>query len=112
MMGRRTSIEAFKRDNELVDIIFNHKGKGNAIGTKELVSLLNERGYTVKPDQVHSIVGHIVANRHIPICSVTNCGYYWATSQQDIQSAIDDLQEKANGLQERIDFLKSFIYER
>jgi hypothetical protein len=60
---------------------------------------------------VHHIVGHIVADRHIPICAVTNCGYYWATSKQDIQSAIDDLQDKINGLQERIDFLKSFIYE-
>ena len=110
-MGRATNIEAFKRDNLLVDIIFNHKGKENAIGTKEIVSILNEKGYKTKPEQVHCIVGHIVADRHIPICSVCHCGYYWATSKQDIQIAIDDLQEKINGLQERIDFLQNFIHE-
>jgi hypothetical protein len=38
-------------------------------------------------------------------------GYYWGTSKQDIQGAIDELQYKIQGLQERIDLLKSFIYE-
>ena len=111
MMGRSTSIEAFKKNNEIVNIIFQHKGKENAIGTKELVSLLSEKGYTVKPDQVHSIIGSIIADRHIPICSLNRRGYYWAISKQDIQFAIDDLQKKINGLQERIDLMKSFICE-
>lgn len=107
----KTRIETFKRDNLIVSIIFQHKGKENAIGTKELISALNEKGYTMKPDYVHTIVGKITANRHLPICSVTHCGYYWGTSKQDIQFAIDDLQDKINGLSERIDLLKSFICE-
>lgn len=37
-------IDAFKRDNLLVGIIFQHKGKENAIGTQELASALNEGG--------------------------------------------------------------------
>lgn len=110
-MARGTSIEAFKRDNELVNIIFNHKGRENAIGTKEIVSILNEKGYITKPEQVHCIVGHTIADRHIPICSVTHSGYYWAISKQDLQFAIDDIQDKINGLQERVEFLKSFICE-
>ena len=109
-MGRKR-IDTLKRDNLLVDIIFQHKGKENAIETKELTLALNERGYSVRGDTLHDIVKKVTLERHLPICSKTHCGYYWATSKQDIQVAIDDLQGKINGLQERIDLLKSFIYE-
>ena len=110
-MSGRNCIETFKRDNQLVDIIFQHKGKENAIGTKELACALNERGYSVSPDIIHGIVKKVIFERHLPICAVVHCGYYWGTSKQDIQFAIDELQEKIYGLQERIDLLKSFICE-
>lgn len=104
-------IDAFKRDNLLVDIIFQHKGKENAIGTQELASALNERGYKTRHEHIHHLVNRVVYERHLPICAVGHCGYYWATSKQDIQLAIDELQGKIQGLQERIDLLKSFICE-
>ena len=110
-MSGRSRIETFKRDNLLVDMIFQHKGKENAIGTKELVLALSERGYKMKADRLHTVIKKITFERHIPICSVGHSGYYWATSKQDIQLAVADLQEKIIGLQERIDLLKSFIYE-
>ena len=95
----------------MVDIIYQHKGKENAIGTRELVCALKESGYKVQADSIHSIVKRIVLNRHLPICALTKHGYYWATSKQDLQSCIDELQDKIEGLQERIDLLKSFICE-
>ena len=110
-MSGRSRIETFKRDNLLVDIIFQHKGKENAIGTKELVLALSERGYKVSAEHIHGIVTKVVFERHLPICSASHIGYWWATSKQDIQVAIDELQDKISGLQERIDLLKSFIYE-
>lgn len=110
-MSSRTRINTFKRENCLVDIIFQHKGKGNAIGTKELALALSERGYKVPPDQVHGIVKKVMLERRLPICSNVTYGYYWATSKQDLQSAINELQDKIQGLQERIDLLKSFMFE-
>ena len=110
-MGGRKRIETFKRDNCLVDIIFQHRGKENAIGTQKLVVALDEKGYKVKPDATHGVVTKIVLDRHLPICALTQKGYYWATSKQDLQGCIDELQDKINGLQERIDLLKSFICE-
>lgn len=103
--------EAFKRDNILVDIIFQHKGKDNAIGTQELRRAMAYSGYTVSAEYVHSLVNKVVFERRIPICSVAQSGYYWATSKKDIQLAIDELQGKIGGLQERADLLKSFIFE-
>lgn len=103
--------DAFKRDNRLVDIIFSHKGKENAIGTQELARALNESGYKTRPDTIHDMVRRVVFERHLPICAVTKQGYYWATSKQDLQSCIDELQSKIYALQERIDILKSFICE-
>ena len=110
-MNSRRYIDSFKKDNCLVDIIFQHKGKENAIGTRELVRALEEYGYKVKADNIHTIVKRVVLERHLPICALTQHGYYWATSKQDLQSCIDELQDKINGLQERIELLKSFICE-
>ena len=110
-MSGRKRIETFQRDNCLVGIIFDHRGKENAIGTQELVRALRENGYSVQADHIHGIVKKVVLERHLPICALTQSGYYLATSQQDLQCCIDELQNKINGLQERIDLLKSFICE-
>lgn len=104
-------IDAFKRDNALVDIIFQHKGKENAIGTSDIVRELQERGYTSSKESIHTLVGKIVESRKIPVCSVQGAGYYWAASKEDIQSSIEDLKAKIRGLQARCDILQSFIYE-
>lgn len=110
-MGRRTELDAFKRDNMLVDIIFAHKGINNAIGTKELARVLREKGCDVPADHIHVTVSRIVHERRLPICSVTHRGYYWATSKQDIQACIDSIEGKIRGLKERVDLLQSFICE-
>ena len=110
-MSKRPQIETFNRDNALVDIIYQHKGRENAIGTQELAKALKECGYTVRAEHIHQTVRRVVLERHLPICALTQHGYYWATSKQDLQSCIDELQDKINGLQERIDLLKSFICE-
>ena len=110
-MGRRKHIETFERDNCLVDIIFRHRGKENAIGTQELVQALKESGYIVRAENIHNIVKKVVLERRLPICALTQTGYYWATNKQDLQSCIDELTDKLIALQERIDLLKSFICE-
>lgn len=108
-MSGRPRLETLNQDNCLVDIIYQHKGKENAIGTQELVRALGERGYKVKADHIHGIVARVVLARCLPICALTHYGYYWATSKQDLQSCIDELQDKVQALQGRIDLLKSFI---
>ena len=108
-MSGRPRLETLNQDNCLVDIIFQHKGKENAIGTQELVRALRERGYKVKAEYIHGVVTRVVLSRKLPICAVSHSGYYWATSKQDLQSCIDELQSKVQALQGRIDLLKSFI---
>lgn len=110
-MSGRPRIETFDRDNQLVSIVFKHRGKENAIGTQELTRALNEKGYKIDAHHIHSVILKIITERHLPICSKMGQGYYWATTKQDIQASIDDMQAKIDGLQNRIDFLKSFIIE-
>lgn len=110
-MSGRKRIETFKRDNVLVDIIFQHKGKENAIGTQELILAMNERGYKVSKDHLHGVVAKVTTERRLPICSAVHRGYWWATSKQDLQVAINELEDKIQALQERVDLLKSFVIE-
>ena len=104
-------IEAFRRDNLLVDIIFQHKGKDNAIGTQALRREMEKCGYEVSSERVHMLVNKVTYERHIPICSIGGHGYYWATSKKDIQLYVNELKAKIDGLQERVNLLESFILE-
>lgn len=110
-MRKNTRLKTHKRDNCLVDIIYSHKGKENAISTRELLRALEECGYKTKLDCIHTLVKKVMFERHLPICAMTHKGYYWAESKQDLQSCINELQDKIGGLQERIDILNSFIHE-
>lgn len=74
-------LETFERDNLVVDIIYQHKGKDNAISMKELASALTERGYKTPTDTVHTIVAKVMFERHLPICSLAYYGYYWGGKQ-------------------------------
>ena len=104
-------VDTFVRDNALVDIIFNHKGKNNAIGTDELVKELERKGFKINKELVHGIVKRVTMERHLPICSIVRTGYYWATNKEDIMFAIDHFKSKIEGLQKRIDLLNSFIID-
>lgn len=110
-MSSRNRLETFERDNLIVSIIFQHKGKENAIPMKELATILNENGYIGLEKSIHSIVKNIIFERYLPICSLVGYGYWWGGSKQDIQDAINGLQDKIDGLQKRIDLLNSFIAE-
>lgn len=108
-MSGRVRIETFKRDNALVDIIYQHKGKANAIGTQALKRALNEKGFKVKADSIHQIVKKVMVERRLPICAAVNHGYYWGISKQDIDFAVNELKSKIYALQERCELLESFI---
>lgn len=110
-MKSEKQMEVYKRDNLIADIIFQHKGKENAIGIRELALALREKGYKVQDDHIHIIVIKIIFDKRLPICSNVHYGYYWATNKKDIQFAIDELKNKIGSLQERIELLESFIYE-
>lgn len=110
-MANATQIKTFKRDNLLVDIIFQHKGEQNVISAKEITTILNENGYQTKTDHIHGIVKKMVIKRRLPICSANARGYYWATAKEEIQATIGDLQNRIAEMQKRIDVLKSFIIE-
>lgn len=45
-MSRTTAKQSLKRDNLLVDFLFQHKGKDNIVSAKEICDYLNENGYT------------------------------------------------------------------
>lgn len=104
-------IDAYKRDNYLVDIIFQHKGKDNVISSKEITAILNENGFKTRVDNIHHLVRKIVLERCLPICSVNANGYFWATTKEELQMSVDDLQSRIEEIQKRIAILKSFIME-
>lgn len=104
-----TQIETLKRDNLLVDFLFQHKGKDNIVSSKQICEFLNERGYHIKPECINAIIRRVMFERRLPICSLNSKGYFWATTKEEIQKTIDDLQGRIEEMQNRIEHLKSFI---
>ena len=102
--------QTFKRDNLIIEIIKNHIGKDNAISGNDLCKALNEKGYSIKQDTIHSTVSKIIKERYLPICSLNGNGYYFPKSKDDIQTAISHLQSRVDKIQNRIDFLKQFLF--
>jgi hypothetical protein len=110
-MGRGTELNAFKRDNCIVDFIREQKGEANAVSGKEIARHLNENGFPTKTEQIHSLVSRVKIERRLPICVASYSGYYWATSTNDIKKSIDVLQKRVDGILHHIEHLKSFIIE-
>ena len=108
-MPRGYVIQSLKRDNLLVDILFQHKGKQNIISAKEITAILKENGYETMGNNIHNVIRKVMLERRLPICSVNSKGYFWATTKEEIQMNIDDLQGRIEEMQNRIEHLKSFI---
>lgn len=108
-MKKLTEIQVFKRNNLLVDFLFEHKGVQNIVSSKAICEFLNERGYHASLGLIHQIIRKVMFERRLPICSVNSTGYYWATSKEEIQMSIDDLQGRVAELTNRIELLQSFI---
>ena len=109
-MSRKTN-EILKKDNFLVEVLLDHKGRNNAISRYALAKCLTDNGFYAKPSTIHSIVARVIKERHLPICSINGKGYYWAKSREDILSCINELQMRVDSLTEHINHLKNFIIE-
>lgn len=59
-MKRGTDIQTFKRDNLIVAILKEHKGRANAIKSPEICRLLRENGYDVNSFCIHSIITKLI----------------------------------------------------
>lgn len=110
-MGRGTELNAYRRDNCIVDFIRQHKGEANAVSGKEIAKHLNDNGFYTKADTIHNMVSRVKIERHLPICSANYSGYFWATSSKEIKQTIEILQKRADGILRHIEHLKSFIIE-
>jgi hypothetical protein len=106
----RKSKETFERDNLVVETIRGHIGKENAISGDELFKILNDNGYHTTRKSIVAIVERVIEQRYLPICSLNGKGYYFPKCKDDIESAIAHLQLRVDGLNERIKFLKQFMF--
>lgn len=107
-MGRSTAEYAFKRDNALVEILRECKGRENCKKANELAKLLWSKGYSDKSASIHTIVSRIKKERTLPICFCAD-GYFWATTRSEIENTVAELESRRAALQEHIDHLKQFL---
>lgn len=108
-MARGKSLDTFRRDTLIFNWLREHKGKNNAVTSYDIQNFLGENGYSVKRNNVGSLVNKIMYDRHAPICFVNGKGYYWATTRDELQTTIADLEARRNALQEHIEHLKGFM---
>lgn len=103
--------QVMKRDDALINYLYNHKGVENCVSSKEIAEYITAQGYPLKINTVHGVVARLVTEKHLPVCSYNANGYYWAASKNDIKIAIADLESRINAMQERANALKAFLFE-
>ena len=69
IMGKKSQLYVFNRDNLIVGIIRQHEGLENAIKSTEIVKLLKDKGYNTKSESIHTIMSKIIRERNLPIVS-------------------------------------------
>ena len=74
--NRLTEAQQTRRDNILVEYLFNHKGIENAASKHEIANYLETRGYQQNLSCVGELINRIAKQRHLPICSINGKGYY------------------------------------
>ena len=108
---RRKIIDCIKCDNLLVEFLLDHKGKENVVSAKEISRFLTNKGFALKQQSVHTAISNLIAERHLPICSLNCKGYYWAQKKEDIVECIAHLKSRIDSLEDHIKHLRNFIME-
>lgn len=108
-MSRGTMIDTFKRDSLLLNFMREHKGEANRVSSHDVQKFLADNGYSVKRNNVGSLINRIMYERNAPICFSNVKGYYWAETRAEIEKTIADMEMRRASLQEHINHLKQFI---
>lgn len=101
--------DTMRRDNLLVSFLAQHRGGENCVSSKEISEYLSKCGFKTQTNAVHNLVRKVMFERMLPICSYNSKGYFWAESQEEIKTAIADLQGRICEMQDRIELLNKFI---
>ena len=108
-MARGKIYDVFKRDTLLFNWLREHKGEANKVTSHDVQKFLEENGYSIKRNNVGTLINKIMYERNAPICYSNSTGYYWATTREELEKTIADLESRRNSLQEHIDHLKGFM---
>ena len=72
--GKMKATQVLKRDNLLVEFIKAHKGRNQAVSTKEITEYLGSKGYKTPITSLLPIIRKIMYERNLPICFVSMGG--------------------------------------
>lgn len=104
-----TRYQVAKRNDFIVNIIYQHMSRENALSEKEIIALLNEAGYEIACGSIRQLIRKIILERKLPICCIKPNGYFWATTKEEIEDNIKEIESRINESKKRIEILKSFI---
>lgn len=98
-----------EQDGLLIALLVLHRGKSQAITAGEISKYLGDLGFSIKPHSVGGIIRNLMLQYDLSICGINKSGYYWATTDAEIQETISDLESRRTALSERIAHLKKFV---
>lgn len=110
-MAGKKSIDVFRRDCLVLEYIRDHRGEENRVTSYDVQKFLSDNGYSVKRNNIGTLINKIMYDRNAPICFSNVKGYYWAKTRDEIEKTIEDMELRRASLKKHIDHLKQFIIE-
>ena len=80
-------------------ILLDHRGKDDAISSREISEQLNREEVGSFPE-TRMLIREIMLEDQIPIAS-NNSGYYVVESEEELQDYVDQLEQRILGVSER-----------
>ena len=110
-MARLTYKDNLRKENLIVDTLWQHKNIDNSIQAKQPCDILRQNGFNVKTRSINSIITKIKFERKIPLCYIRGKGYFWGRKKEEIALTVRDLRLMIKSLEEHAEFLESFIID-
>ena len=98
-----------KRNIMLKEILLEHKGRENAIKTREICMMMKDFGFEIKPRYLPKLIKSFREEWLMPVCFIKGKGYYMPSCTSDIRTCVTELQVQIDALQETVDFLNKWI---
>ncbi|KKK45614.1 hypothetical protein LCGC14_3165190, partial [marine sediment metagenome] len=91
------------------EILLEHKGKKNAITSREIAKQIGEK-WGVSGGNIRPKITETIKQYQLPVASHTNKGYFFINNKKEFKNYLKTLDSYINAITDRKAFISVFFY--
>lgn len=94
---------------QIKEILLEHKGKKNAITSREIAKQIGEK-WGVSGGNIRPKITETIKQYQLPVASHTNKGYFFINNKKEFKNYLKTLDSYINAITDRKAFISVFFY--